>query len=84
MLLLVRVAAIQMQIGGSLETNLDRAEKHITAAATQGADFVCLPEYFSYSPSLNSLEDLVEAYNKSKAMLQKQSARNNICLIGCL
>ncbi len=80
--MLVRVAAIQMRIGGNLETNLDHAKKHIIAAATQRADFVCLPEYFSYSPSLNSLEDLVEAYSKTRTMLKNQSARNDICLIG--
>ena len=81
-LLLVRVAAIQMQIGGNLEANLDRARKHISTAVMQGAEFVCLPEYFSYSPNLTSFKDLIEAYEKTRTMLKNQSARNNICLVG--
>ncbi|MFX0212398.1 MAG: carbon-nitrogen hydrolase family protein [Candidatus Hodarchaeota archaeon] len=81
-LLLIRVAAIQMLIGGDLEANLERARKHISTAVMQGAEFVCLPEYFSYSPNLSSFKDLIEGYKKTRTMLKKQSARNKICLVG--
>ncbi|MFX1511848.1 MAG: carbon-nitrogen hydrolase family protein [Promethearchaeota archaeon] len=79
---MVIVAAIQMQIGGSLNTNLERAREHVITAVGQGADFVCLPEYFSYSPNLKTIQDIVDTYDKTRAILKDLSTQNNICLVG--
>jgi predicted amidohydrolase len=42
----VRVAAVQMEVVRSKEDNLKRAATRIEEAASRGARFVCLPEYF--------------------------------------
>lgn len=41
------VALVQMRCGGSTQRNIDSAVERIAAAATQGADVVCLQELFA-------------------------------------
>lgn len=43
---MVNVAAIQMQMSGDRERNLDKAEELVRSAASQGAQIVLLPELF--------------------------------------
>ena len=42
-----KVAAIQMASGSSVSANLEEAERLIAGAATEGAELIVLPEYFS-------------------------------------
>jgi predicted amidohydrolase len=42
-----KVAAIQMASGSSVSANLEEAERLIVGAATEGAELIVLPEYFS-------------------------------------
>src|SRR5680860_694504 len=42
-----KVAAIQMASGSSVSANLEEAERLISGAASEGAELVVLPEYFS-------------------------------------
>lgn len=43
----VRIAAVQMASGPSVESNLNEARRLIASAAKQGARLVALPEYFA-------------------------------------
>lgn len=42
----VRVAAIQMEVGGSKEKNLEKALSLLNRAAEEGCQAACLPDYF--------------------------------------
>jgi len=42
-----KVAAIQMASGSTVSANLEEVERLITGAASQGAELIVLPEYFS-------------------------------------
>lgn len=44
----VRVAAVQLTSGSSPSSNLEAAIRLIRVAAVQGAEYIQLPEYFSY------------------------------------
>lgn len=48
----IKAALVQMKSGSDKALNVRRAMDLVRQAAGQGADLVCLPEYFSYNGSL--------------------------------
>ncbi len=83
------IAAIQMKMAPDAETNLNKAESAIAAAAQQGAQVVCLPElftgyYFCQQEDI-SLFDLAEPIpGPSEARLAQAAKKNNVVVIGSL
>ena len=56
-----KVAIAQMDIKlGDKESNLKKASEVVSEAAKQGADFVCLPEYFSTGGAFEQFSELKE------------------------
>jgi len=53
---MTKAALIQMQIGDSLAQNLETARKSIEDAASEGANIVCMPEYFFAAPRVVPLQ----------------------------
>lgn len=81
----LKVAAIQMVSGPSLEANLNRAAHWIQQAAHAGAQLVALPEYFCFfGNSTKEKYDLIEPFEAGpiQDFLSGQAIQYGIYLVG--
>lgn len=81
----MKIAAVQMVSGISLDANLDSARRLIAQAADQGAQLVALPEYFCFMGRADT-DKLAIAEQPGngpiQAMLAEAAARHRVWLIG--
>lgn len=81
-----KVSLIHMLIQDSLEENLKTSEQLILKAAESGANFICLPEYFSIPCNIETQTstDLIftETYESTLRFLKHISKEVDACIIG--
>ncbi len=81
----MKIAAVQMVSGTSLEANLDSARRLIAQAAAEGARLVALPEYFCFV-GRGDTDKLAIAERPGdgpiQAMLAEAAARHGVWLVG--
>ena len=81
---MTKVAAIQMVSGDQVESNLRQAEELIDEAASQGAKFALLPEYFPIiSDNEKAKLDIVEDFGNGplQQWLGEQAQKHDIWLM---
>lgn len=81
----LKVAAIQMVSGSSLETNLNKAAHWIEQAAQAGAQLIALPEYFCFFGNTTEEKyELVETFGTGpiQDFLSNQALKNGVYLVG--
>ena len=81
----MKIAAVQMVSGTSLQTNLDAARRLIAQAAAEGAKLVALPEYFCFMGRADS-DKLAIAETPGQGpiqrMLAEAAAAHGVWVIG--
>lgn len=78
----MRIAAVQLTSTADKSRNLDAAEKHIRAAATDGARLIVLPEMFNVLGDPQVLQNGAESLDGPTLHWAKQSAqRHGIWLV---
>ncbi|MCE3268765.1 MAG: acyltransferase [Burkholderiales bacterium] len=81
----LKVAAIQMISGKSVEDNLDSAGKLITEAASKGAELIVLPEFFIRIANAADIEfrEIIEPLGAGsiQARLSAMAKKNKIFLV---
>ncbi|WP_395691634.1 carbon-nitrogen hydrolase family protein [Piscinibacter sp.] len=81
----MKIAAVQMVSGASLEANLDSARRLIAQAAAEGARLVALPEYFCFMGRADSDKLAIAEHPGDGAiqrMLAEAAARHGVWLVG--
>jgi len=81
----MKIAAVQMVSGTSLEANLDSARRLIAQAAAEGARLVALPEYFCFMGRADTDKlAIAEAPGAGpiQAMLAEAAARHGVWVVG--
>ena len=81
----MKIAALQMVSGQSLEANLDAARRLIAQAATEGARLVALPEYFCFMGRSDADKlDIAEAPGRGpiQRVLAEAAAAHGVWVIG--
>ncbi len=81
----MKIAAVQMVSGTSLEANLDTARRLIAQAAAQGARLVALPEYFCFMGRADTDKlAIAEAPGRGpiQTMLAETAARHGVWVVG--
>ena len=81
----MKIAALQMVSGASLEANLDSARRLIAQAAAEGARLVALPEYFCFMGRADSDKLAIAEHPGDGAiqrMLAEAAARHGVWLVG--
>ena len=81
----MKIAAVQMVSGTSLEANLDAARRLISQAVERGARLVALPEYFCFMGRADADKlEIAEAPGRGpiQAMLAEAAARNSVWVVG--
>lgn len=74
----IKVAATQMNIIlGDVKSNLEKAVKLIDKAASQGADVIVLPEFFTSGIAINPIMDLVPERNKKHMIIETIKKKAN-------
>ncbi|MDY6966113.1 MAG: carbon-nitrogen hydrolase family protein [Halobacteriota archaeon] len=78
-------ASIQMRIGGSLDQNIEEADRLIKDAADRGAQVVCLPEYFSIPHAIiPSKEVYLKVHERTIDFLRDASRDYNLIVAGTM
>ncbi len=67
---IVRVAAVQIEPGESIQESIVKAESLIRIAANAGAEFICLPEMWLHKEPFSHIDEVV---NSTKYILSKFS-----------
>ena len=80
----ITVASIQMRIGKSLENNFKEVKQLIKKAVNNGANAVCLPEYFFVPNKIASFipSNYSEVYQEIIDFLASVSKDNKIIVVG--
>ncbi len=81
----MKIAAVQMVSGASLEANLDSARRLIAQAAAEGARLVALPEYFCFMGRADGDKLAIAEHPGDGAiqrMLAEAAARHGVWLVG--
>jgi nitrilase len=81
----MKIAALQMVSGASLDANLDSARRLIGQAAAEGAGLVALPEYFCFMGRADTDKlAIAEAPGDGpiQAMLSEAAARHGVWVVG--
>ncbi|MBS0443497.1 MAG: carbon-nitrogen hydrolase family protein [Proteobacteria bacterium] len=81
----MKIAAVQMVSGASLEANLDSARRLIAQAAAEGARLVALPEYFCFMGRADSDKLAIAEHpgdGAIQSMLAEAAARHGVWLVG--
>ncbi|MFO0930469.1 MAG: carbon-nitrogen hydrolase [Gemmataceae bacterium] len=84
----IKLALVQMRCDGTPADNLDRALRHVAAAARQGADLVALPElflgpYFCQRPDDRSAFDRAEPVpGPTTEALARAAREHRVVLVG--
>ncbi|MDF2955651.1 carbon-nitrogen hydrolase family protein [Candidatus Alkanophaga liquidiphilum] len=81
---MLTAAVIQMRVGRHFEKNLEEASLLVSEAASEGAELICLPEYF-FAESFKGktpAEVHKNTYEHTVSFLRGLSARYNVMLAG--
>lgn len=78
----IKIALVQLNVGPDRADNLRRAERLAVKAARGGADFVCLPELFSYMGSFLRPRDAAEdPGGPSMSMLKRIAEEYDVYIV---
>lgn len=77
----VRVAAIQIEPGDSVQESMAKAESLIRTAAEAGAEFSCLPEMWLHKEPISYIDEVIDSTKHVLSKFSRIAKELNIALI---
>ena len=79
----LRTAVIQLNSRGNVAENMSTVEQSLDHAATMGAQFIALPEYWTYLGPYTGFEDAAQTLSGSAiTMLQEKARKHKVIVHG--